>query len=203
MELFRCAPEALAHLKKRDKKLGKAIERIGILEREITPDLFSSLAGCIVSQQISGKAAETIYKRLEELAGEITPKSIDALEAEQIQKCGMSLRKAGYLKSTARSVVSGEVELDGLQTLGDQEIVERLVSLKGIGVWTAEMLMIFSLRRPDVLSWGDLGIKRGMTRLYGLKELSREQFERCRKRYSPYGSTASLYLWEIASEPGE
>ena len=199
MRIFKYGDAEIEHLKRRDKKLGQAIERIGFLEREVTPDLFSSLIGCVVSQQISGKAAETVYKRLEDLAKEITPASIDSLELEQIQKCGMSTKKASYIKSIARCVISGEVDLDKLQELSNAEIIERLSSLDGIGVWTAEMLMIFSLERPDVVSWGDLGIKRGMMKLYGHRELSREQFERYCKRYSPYGSTASLYLWELSA----
>jgi len=90
--------------------------------------------------------------------------------------------------------------LDALREMPDETVIERLCALKGIGVWTAEMLLIFSLGRPDVLSWGDLAIRRGMTRLYGLKELTREKFEMYRKRYSPYGTVASLYIWAVSHE---
>ena len=91
-----------------------------------------------------------------------------------------------------------ELNIAELATLPDAEIIRRLSSLNGVGVWTAEMLLIFSLERPDVVSWGDLAIRRGMMNLYGLDSLTREQFERYRKRYSPYGSVASLYLWALA-----
>ncbi|MCU0564846.1 MAG: DNA-3-methyladenine glycosylase 2 family protein, partial [Desulfobacterales bacterium] len=98
------------------------------------------------------------------------------------------------------AAVSGELDLVGLRAMPDARVIERLSSLPGIGVWTAEMLLIFSLCRPDVVSWGDLAIRRGMMNLYGLKDLSREQFDRFRKRYSPCGSVASLYLWALSAE---
>jgi DNA-3-methyladenine glycosylase II len=102
------------------------------------------------------------------------------------------------MKDIAEAALSGELDLNTFHTLPDDEIIKRLSSLNGIGVWTAEMLLIFSLCRPDVVSWSDLGIRRGMMNLYGLKKLGKEQFERHRRRYSPYGSTASLYLWKLS-----
>ena len=112
----------------------------------------------------------------------------------------MTLKKAGYIKGIAEAAISGEVDFNKLHTLEDEEIIRKLSSLKGVGVWTAEMLLIFSLCRPDVVSYKDLAICRGMMNLYGLKELPKEKFERYRKRYSPYGSVASLYLWAISAE---
>ncbi|EQB90222.1 hypothetical protein M918_01105, partial [Clostridium sp. BL8] len=98
----------------------------------------------------------------------------------------------------AEAAISGEVDFSTLHTLTDEEIVKKLSALKGVGVWTAEMLLIFSLCRPDVVSFGDLAIRRGMMNLYGLKELPKEKFERYKKRYSPYGTVASLYLWALS-----
>ena len=188
------------YLKKRDKRLGKAIDEIGMIQREVIPDLFTALIRNIVGQQISSRAAATVWKRMLEYFTEITPETIVKATVEEIQQCGMSTRKANYIKGVGQSVVQGELNLSELYTLPDREVIKRLSSLKGIGVWTAEMLLIFSMQRPDVVSWGDLAIRRGMTTLYGLKTLTKEQFERYRKRYSPYGSVASLYLWVISKE---
>ena len=154
----------------------------------------------ISGQQISSKAANTVWNRVLNRYSPITPETIMAITTEEIQKCGMSNRKANYIKGIAEAVVQGKLNLSELEHLPDDEVIKRLSSLPGIGVWTAEMLMIFSMQRPDVVSWGDLAIRRGMMTLYGLKDLTREQFHEYRKRYSPYGSVASLYLWVISRE---
>lgn len=198
MQIFKYGEREIEYLKSRDKKLGAAIDRIGMIERKIIPEPFTALVSSIVSQQISSKAAETVWNRLFNLLGGITPESIAKVSLSEIQSCGMSIRKAGYIKGIADAAVSGEVDFDTLHTLTDEEIIKKLSSLKGVGVWTAEMLLIFSLCRPDVVSYGDLAIRRGMMNLYGLKELPKEKFDRYRKRYSPYGSVASLYLWALS-----
>ena len=198
MPFFKYGAREIVHLQKRDRKLGAAIERLGPIERETTPDLFQALVETIVSQQISGKAARTICRRLYDCLEQITPANLAALEQNEIQQCGMSMRKAGYLKNLAHAVLTGRLELNGLSAFSDQEVTKKLVALDGIGLWSAEMLLLFSLERPDIVSWGDLAIRRGMMNLYNLNELSKEQFERYRKRYSPYGSVASLYLWKIS-----
>jgi len=110
------------------------------------------------------------------------------------------MRKAGYIKNIAAAVNSGNLNLAELQHLSDNQVIEQLSSQPGIGVWTAEMLMIFSMQRPDIVSWNDLAIRRGMTRLYGLQTLTRADFDTRRQVYSPYGSIASLYLWHISRE---
>jgi len=186
------------YLKRRDRRLGKAIDDIGMIERPVTPDLFAALVKSIVSQQISRKAAAAIWGRFCGGHWEMTPQSIADMDIPAMQQCGLSLRKAEYIKGIATAVASGAIDLCELNQIPDDEVIKRLSSLNGIGVWTAEMLMIFSLCRPDVVSWGDLAIRRGMMNLYGLTELSKDQFERYRKRYSPYGSVASLYLWALS-----
>ena len=197
---FEYGQKEIDYLKKKDKKLGESIDRIGIIKREITPDPFTALASSIVGQQISSKAAETVWNRLVALLGNITPESIVKADLAEIQSCGMSIRKAGYIKGIAEASILGEVDFDSLHKLSDEEIIKKLSSLHGIGVWTAEMLLIFSLNRLDVVSFKDLAIRRGIMNLYGLKELTKEKFERYRKRYSPYGSVASLYLWAVSVE---
>ncbi|AGB03605.1 DNA-3-methyladenine glycosylase family protein [Methanoregula formicica] len=198
MKTFRYGRTEIAHLKKRDKKLGAAIDEIGMIERDVTPDLFTALVVGVASQQISAKAAETVWRRMEEKLGTITPSSIAGATPEEIQQCGMSMRKAGYIKGIGDAVTNGSLDLAGLRDLSDDDVIARLSALNGVGVWTAEMLLIFSMERPDVLSWGDLAIRRGMMHLYGKSTIDRAAFERYRKRYSPYGSVASLYLWEIS-----
>ena len=186
------------YLKKKDKKLGVAMERIGMIRREVNPDLFSALVYSIIGQQISTKAVQTIWQRMCDGIGEIRPESILSCEAEELQSYGMSFRKVAYIQGTAKRVVDGSLDIEGLREKGDEEVYEELVEIPGIGRWTAEMLMLFSMERPDVLSYGDLGIINGLKILYGHKEVGKERFERYRRRYSPYGSVASLYLWAIA-----
>ena len=198
MPFFEYGPKEIAHLKRRDKKLGAAIERIGMIRREIRPEPFSALVSSVVSQQISKKAAATVWDRLSSRVGAIRPETIAGVSLAEIQSCGMSMKKPGHIQAIATAAISGVLDFDSLPTFSDAEVIEILSSLNGVGVWTAEMLLIFSLGRPDVVSYGDLAIRRGMMNLYGLKKLSREKFDSYRQRYSPYGSVASLYLWELS-----
>lgn len=200
MEIFKYGQKEIDYLKKKDKKLGTAIERIGIIEREVIPDLFAALINSIVGQQISAKAAVTVWNRVLQQIGDITPEVIYAATPEQIQKCGLSGRKVNYIKGISETVMSGRLDLEKLYRLSDREIIEQLSSLNGIGKWTAEMMLIFSMKRPDVVSWGDLAIQRGMMKLYGLRSLSKDQFDKYAKRYSPYGTVASFYLWAVSKE---
>ena len=198
MHIFEYGQKEIDYLKSKDKKLSEAIDRIGIIKREVMPDPFEALISSVVGQQISSKAADTVWNRLVELLGSITPESISNADISDIQACGMSLRKAGYITGIAEAAITGEVDFNLLPTMSDEEIIKKLSSLYGVGEWTAEMLLIFSLNRPDVVSYKDLAIRRGMMNLYGHKELSKERFDRYKKRYSPYGSVASLYLWALS-----
>lgn len=188
----------IAHLKERDPILGAAIDEIGPVRREVAPDMHAALVGQIISQQISTKGAVTIWNRLVEKLGGVTPRAIDNANAAEIQQCGMSMRKAAYIKELSRGVLDGSVDLDCLHAMADDEVCEHLAAIKGIGVWTAEMLMTFSMQRPDVMSWGDIAIHRGLRMLYRHRRITRKLFDKYRRRYSPYASVACLYLWEIA-----
>jgi DNA-3-methyladenine glycosylase II len=203
MQFFEYGQKEIEYLRRKDKKLGAAIDRIGLIRREINPEPFSALIASVVSQQISKKAAATVWSRLAALLGSITPDHIVKADLAAIQGCGMSVRKAGYIQGIARAAATGIVNFAELSTLRDEMIIKQLASLHGVGIWSAEMLLIFPLGRPDVVSYGDLAIRRGMMKLYGLKELSQETFVRYKKRYSPYGSVASLYLWELSAEQSE
>ena len=194
---FEYGEAEINHLSKNDKKLGAAIDRIGIIKREVNPDVFSTLIESIVGQQISSKAAATVCHKLHKLSN-MEASKLHTLSVEEIQSCGMSMRKAGYIKGIADSAVNRTVDFDALKDKTDEEIIATLTTLNGVGIWTAEMLLIFSLSRPNVVSYGDLAIRRGMMNLYGHKEIPKERFLRYVRRYAPYGSVASLYLWELS-----
>jgi DNA-3-methyladenine glycosylase II len=191
----------IEYLSLADKRLGQAINLIGPIQRPLTGDPFAALVSSIISQQISGKAAASVWQRLNTLCGTITPAGLGKLSVDDIQSCGMSKRKAEYIRGITEAALLGAVDFEVLKDLPDEEITARLTALRGVGPWTAEMVLIFSLARPDVVSWADYGIRKGMCLLYGLEELAREDFNTYRARYSPYGSVASLYLWEIAGNP--
>lgn len=200
MQIYQYGEKEMEYLKSKDKLLGEVIDRIGFIERPIIPDLFAALINSIVGQQISMKAADTIWDRMRERFGDITAENIGAAAVEDIQQCGMSMRKAGYIKGVADTVLKGELNISELVDLSDDEVCKRLCSLKGIGIWTAEMLMIFSMERPDIVSWDDLAIRRGMMKLYHHRKLDKEKFNKYKRRYSPYGTIASFYLWEVSLE---
>lgn len=200
MKYFSYSAVETDYLSARDPALGAAIARIGHIDREVIPNLFTALINSIAGQQISGKALATVWARLCDRLGEITPDSVLAAGEDGLRACGLSGRKAGYMLAAARAVQDGTLDIHSLVDKTDAEIIQTLVALPGVGRWTAEMLLIFSLQRPDVLAFDDLGIRKGLCRLYGWDEVTREQFEDCRARFSPYGTVASLYLWALAAE---
>ncbi len=209
-KFFRYGEKELTYLKMKDKKLGAVIETVGPIRRELDQDLFASVAHHIVGQQISGKALATIWGRLLKALGTVTPAAILKAGEEQLRGCGMSLRKAEYISDLARKTESGEFRPDAVKEMTDEEAVAALTALKGVGRWTAEMILLFSLERPDILSFDDLGIRRGMRMVYRHRELSRQLFEKYRRRLSPYGSVASFYFWAVSggalpgvTDPGE
>ncbi len=198
LEIFRYGDAEIAHLKARDAALGKAIDAIGPIRREVQPALFPALVHSIIGQQISTKAQLTIWERMNLALGEITAQAIASQSEAELQRFGITFRKAAYLRAAAQRVLDGRLDLEALATKTDAEVCAALTQLDGVGIWTAEMLMLFSMQRPDILSYGDLAILRGMRMLYRHKKMTREWFDKYRRRYSPYGSTASLYLWAIA-----
>lgn len=199
MQFFEYGTKEIQYLSSRDPALGEAIKTIGMIRRKIQPETFSALVYSIISQQISGKAADTVWNRLIEYCGGMSPEKVGKMELSQIKDCGMSMRKARYIKGIAEAALNGSVDFSAFPTMTDKEIVDSLTKLNGVGVWTVEMLLIFSLARPDVLSFHDYGIRKGMIKLYCLESLTKDIFNEYRMKYSPYGSVASLYLWEIAA----
>lgn len=199
-KIFEYGEKETEYLKNADKLLGDTIDRIGKIERVIIPDLFPALIYAIIGQQISLKAARTIWGRMMERFENITPEIIAALPLEEIQKCGMQSTKAKYIKGIAETVLKEEFDLNNLYSLPDKEAITKLSSLNGIGAWTAEQLLLNCMERPNIISYGDIAIRRGIMKLYNLSELTKEQFMVYRNRYSPYASVASIYLWKLSYE---
>jgi DNA-3-methyladenine glycosylase II len=186
------------YLKAKDKKMAAAIDRIGHINREVDDDLFASVVHHILGQQISTAAQATVWKRLTDTLGTVDAEEILSLGRENLKSIGTTYKKAEYILDFAAKVSDGSFDIDALQSMPDEQVIRELSSLKGIGVWTAEMIMIFCMQRPDVVSYGDLAILRGMRMLYRHRVIDRQKFDRLRRRYSPCGSVASLYLWAIA-----
>lgn len=199
-KIFEYGEKEVQYLKKVDKLLGDAIDRIGKIERVIIPDLFPALIFAIIGQQISLKAARTIWGRVQEKFDEINPENIANAPLEEIRLCGMQSTKAGYIKGIADTIAKGDFDLNSLYELSDEEAIKKLSSLNGIGVWTAEMLLLNSMERPNIISYGDIAIRRGIMKLYNLPELTKEQFNVYKNRYAPYASVASIYIWRESYE---
>jgi len=185
------------HLKSRDKLLGKVIDEMGSLKYRVRPDIFEAIVHNIIGQQISDKSAATVWGKLQTMVEEVTAENIFKTSVEDIQKCGMSMRKAGYIKGVSSAVVSKEIDIDNLGSLSDEEVIKVLTSLNGVGIWTVEMILLFSMQRPNVLSYGDLVIRKAIMNLHNLENLSKKDFEEYKELYSPYCSVASLYLWSM------
>jgi DNA-3-methyladenine glycosylase II len=197
-----------------DPVMAALIGRIGKIDiatrlrrrkEERPADAYGALLRAIVGQQLSTKAARTIYLRVLDLFDGVTPSPeqlLDAREAD-LRAAGLSGRKTEYIRDLASHVLSGELELDRLEELGDEEVIEEIVAVRGLGRWTAEMFLIFHLERPDVLSGGDLGIRKAIQIEYGLEEMPPpSQVIEIGERWRPYRSLASIYLWEsLAAVP--
>ncbi|HKO37546.1 MAG TPA: DNA-3-methyladenine glycosylase [Solirubrobacterales bacterium] len=198
-----------------DPTMAALIERVGPIDvatrlsrrKEERPvDAYGALLRAIVGQQLSTKAARTIYLRVVELFGGSAPSPGQLLEAseEDLRACGLSGRKTEYVRDLASHVLGGELELDRLEELGDEEVIEEIVAVRGLGQWTAEMFLLFHLERPDILSGGDLGIRKAIQVEYGLEEMPPpKKVIEIGEPWRPYRSLASLYLWEsLAAVPG-
>jgi DNA-3-methyladenine glycosylase II len=209
--------KAVRHLKKYDPVLRAIIERIGACRLRFSPAEFHHLAEAIVYQQLNGKAAATIFRRLGALAGEpLTPQGILKLSNEQVRSVGLSRQKSEYLKDLATKTASGLLTFERLREMPDEEVIEHLTQVKGIGVWTAQMFLMFSLKRENILPTGDFGVRMAMHRHYldlkrakakdksvpGKRALKRKiklptpaQMEKIAKCWEPYRSVACWYLW--------
>jgi DNA-3-methyladenine glycosylase II len=189
--------KAVNHLKKCDPVLRAIIERVGPCRIEYSVPEFSSLAEAIVYQQLNGKAALTIFKRFSDMAGDpLTPEGILKLDDEQLRSVGLSKQKSSYLKDLAAKTASGLLDFNNLHELPDEEVIKHLTQVKGIGVWTAHMFLIFSLRRPNVLPTGDYGVQVAVKKHYRKRKLPKpKDIEKIAQAWEPFRSVACWYMW--------
>ena len=189
--------DKIEHLRSVDGRMAQLVERFGYIERPTDRPLFEALVDSIVGQQVATPLAERTMAQLRKAVGgeEIVPQTIARLGIDGLAECGISSRKAEWLVSGAARFEGGEFEVEELQQLSDEGAIARLMELDGVGRWTAEMLLIFSLGRDNVLSSGDLIIRRALSTLYGIKKLTTKHFARFKRLFGPYSSVASFYLW--------
>jgi DNA-3-methyladenine glycosylase II len=187
----------LQHLKK-DPVLAGVIARVGPCAIQYREPTFETLARSIVYQQLSGKVAAVIFKRLHEAAGEetLTPAGIMRMRPERMRRAGLSAQKALYIRELAKHARRGKIVFETLAEMEDAAIIEHLTQVKGIGVWTAQMFLMFALRRPDILPVSDLGIRSAMKKAYGLKDLPKPaEMEQIAAAWKPHTTIACWYLW--------
>src|SRR5215467_10231200 len=189
--------KAIIHLKKTDPVLGRIIEKVGRYRIDFREPTFATLVRSIVYQQLSGKVAIVIYNRLVEGAGgELTPEAILKLKPAKLRKIGLSRQKSAYILDLARQTKQGIVSFEKIHQLSDEQVIEHLTAVKGIGVWTAHMFLIFALRRTDILPTGDLGVRMAIRKAYGLEDLPKPvEIEAIARAWRPYCSVAAWYLW--------
>jgi DNA-3-methyladenine glycosylase II len=190
--------KALLHLKKSDPVMRAIIERVGPYKMQFGEPNFHSLAEAIVYQQLNGKAAVTIFKRFAALAGDpLTPEGILKLKPEQMRSVGLSKQKSSYLFDMAARAHRRELDFSRLIEMSDEEVIEHLTQVKGVGVWTAHMFLMFTLRRPNILPTGDFGVRTAIMKHYNKRKLPKpEQMEKIAKPWAPYRSMACWYLWQ-------
>jgi DNA-3-methyladenine glycosylase II len=193
-----------AHIRERDPKLRPILEARGVLEFKPEGDPFESLVESILSQQLAGSAASAITKKVRALfpGGQLDAKRMHRIDPKKLRAAGVSPQKLSYLKDLSARVVKGTLDLKSLESMADEEIIEVLDEVKGIGPWTVHMFLIFTLGRPDVLPVGDYGIQTSVQSVYGLAELPKKaDIERLAERWHPYSTVASLYLWHAKDRP--
>ncbi len=195
--------KALDNLTKADVILGSIITRVGPCKMTYRDPTFEMLARAIVFQQLSTKAARTIYGRLEEAAGgQLTPEAIQNLSIGEMQRAGLSRQKLSYIRDLAEHALNGKVDFAKLPAMSDDEVIAALTDIKGIGVWTAHMFLLFSLRRPNILPVGDLGVRMAIQKAYKKRKLpTPKQIEQIAKSWHPYCSYAAWYLWRSLELP--
>ena len=195
---FEYGETELAYLRQKDKRLCQVINCIGPIRRAVDTDLFSSVVHHITGQQISTKAQATIWQRMQDDLGDVNAETILSAGIPRLQSLGMTFRKAEYITDFAEKIHTGAFDLEAVKHMNDEDAIRALSSLKGIGVWTAEMILLFCMQRPNIFSYDDLAIQRGLRMVYHHRGIDRELFEKYRRRFTPYCSVASLYLWAVS-----
>jgi DNA-3-methyladenine glycosylase II len=190
--------KAIHHLKKSDPILAAIIEQVGTCRMEFGEPTFHSLAEAILYQQLNGKAAVTIFKRFTDLAGDpLTPAGILKLTDAQMRGVGLSKQKTSYLRDLSEKTQAGLVDFERLPELSEEEVIQHLTQVKGVGVWTAHMFLMFTLRRPDILPTGDYGVQAAIKKHYKKRKWPKPAImEKIAKPWAPYRSIACWYLWK-------
>ena len=202
--------KAIHHLKRADPVLASIIERVGPYAMQYREPVFQTLVRSIVYQQLSGKAALTIFSRLLAAAKTVpdddeplTPEAILKLRPQKMRKLGLSQQKTAYIRELARMTRDGEIRFETLAEIEDAEVIAHLTRVKGVGVWTVHMFLMFALRRPDVLPVGDLGVRMAVKKAYGLADLpAPAEMEKIAASWKPWRSVASWYLWRSLENQG-
>ena len=184
--VFAYGEAELSYLRQKDARLGAVIDRVGHIDRTVDTDLFSSVIHHI------------IWQRMQDALGAVNAETILAAGVPSLQALGMTFRKAEYITDFAEKVHTGAFDLDAVAHMCDEDAIRALSTLKGIGVWTAEMILLFCLQRPNIFSYDDLAIQRGLRMVYHHRAIDRKLFQKYRRRFSPYCSVASLYLWAVS-----
>jgi DNA-3-methyladenine glycosylase II len=190
------------HISRVDPKIHQLVKTLGLIEFEVEGDSFESLVEAIISQQLNGQSARSIFRRLKSLVQSdvIGPERLSKVSVSELRKAGVSPQKTRYLRDLSSRVVKGQLNLDSLKTKPDGDVIRILDEVKGIGPWTAQMFLIFTLGRPDVLPVQDLGLQTAVRKVYSLRKLpTAEKMERIARHWHPYCSVASLYLWRSKS----
>lgn len=198
MQYFSYDKAQTDYLSSRDSRLCLAINKIGHIDREVDKDVFTAVVKQIIAQQISNAALEKIWHRVQGAFGTISPKILLEAGETALHNLGLSMPKVRYILGFCQKVFDKEFDTASLQDMDDIEALNALTSLKGVGEWTAQMVLIFCLERQNIISYNDKAIIKGLKLLYNKDTISQLFFSNCKACYSPYSSVASLYLWEVA-----
>lgn len=198
--MVNCMEDVLRHLRRRDPILKRVIARVGPCEMNYHPPTFHALTRAIVYQQLSGSAASTIFRRFQDRCGvrNLKPEAVMRLAEEEMRAAGLSGQKARYVRDLAEKTAAGQVRFGRHRKQSDEEVIAELTQVKGIGVWTVQMFLMFALKRPDVFPVLDLGVRNGMQKAYGLESTAKHpEYEAIAENWRPYRSIASWYMWRV------
>ncbi len=186
------------HIRKSDARLAKLLEKHGVIEFRPEGQMFEALVESILSQQLAAPAANSIIAKVRAIypGGKLDALAMSRTPSRRLRAAGVSPQKISYLKDLSGKVAKGKIDLEALREMEDEEILTTLDAVRGVGPWTVHMILLFTLGRPDVLPVDDLAIRRGIQRLYSMKEMpKKDDIEKLAERWSPYSSVASLYIW--------
>jgi DNA-3-methyladenine glycosylase II len=187
----------LDYIKLKDHKLAKYINKYGVLKISLTKDIYVSIVMSIIGQMLSAKASQTIKKRFINTVGEVNPTNVISITDDTLRACGISYSKIRYIKELSVRILNGDMNLNLLKCLSDEDVIIELMKIKGVGRWTAEMVAIFSLGRLNIFSYDDVALKNGIMKIHGLESINKSDFEKFRKLYEPYCSIASIYYYHF------